>query len=60
LVVALGKIARMKGKDVAGWSQAELKSARDLCHEAALFFNEQTKKRSTKLPRLPVSSKRRK
>jgi hypothetical protein len=58
LVAAIGQIAKMKDKEIVGWSDAELKNARDLCNDAALRFNEYLKKPRKKSSRLPQANKR--
>lgn len=46
LIAALRQIARMEGKDLIGWSFAELRNARDLCQNAAMFLNKRMKEES--------------
>lgn len=39
----LNQIDHLNIASIRGWSPAELKAARDLCHRASLFFNKQLK-----------------
>jgi hypothetical protein len=59
LLAALRHVSQARQEHVANWSQADLKGARELCHAAALFFNEQLKDRPKRLLVPPKIKKRR-